>query len=119
MVENINYIWIGFTGMALSFLYRVPQTVKIIKTKNYKDISKKTIHIQNLSYVFYVVYAYLISDPVNIASSCVSALQNFFILYLMFRYSRIASVANPESEKGSSLETQSSSISIIIEKTDK
>ena len=78
---------IGFMGMAMSFCYRIPQIVKLHRTKGYKDISTWMIHLQNLSYVFYVIYAIMIGDVVNLVSSLVSTAQNLLLLIMIRAYS--------------------------------
>lgn len=87
-------IFIGFTGLVCSFLYRIPQIWKCYKTKSVKDISVWMIHIQNVSYVFYVIYGFMISDIVYIVSSFVSIIQNIIILLMCccFRKQAIESI---------------------------
>jgi uncharacterized protein with PQ loop repeat len=85
-----NPITLGFTGMACSFVYRIPQIVKLYRTKGYKDLSVSTIHLQNLGYFFYFTYAYLINDVVNIVASIVSVAQNGLLLVLIERGKRHA-----------------------------
>lgn len=87
---------VGFMGMALSFAYRIPQMIKLYRTKGYKDISTWMIHLQNLSYVFYVTYAIMINDVVNLTSSIVSLTQNFIVLFMIWLYaSRQETTSHP------------------------
>jgi MtN3 and saliva related transmembrane protein len=79
-------IYIGFTGLACSLLYRIPQMYKLYKTKSSKDISPLMINIQNVSYILYIIYGYMISDIVYIVSSAVSIFQNILILILYCTY---------------------------------
>lgn len=88
-----NPITLGFTGMVCSFVYRIPQIVKLYQTKGYKDLSVSTIHLQNLGYFFYFTYAYLIHDVVNIVASIVSVLQNGLLLVLIERGKSYTSVS--------------------------
>lgn len=80
-------LYIGFAGLVCSLFYRIPQIYKIFVTKSAGDISTWMIHIQNCSYVLYIVYGYFISDIVYIISSIVSIIQNIIILGAYFKYS--------------------------------
>lgn len=77
---------IGFAGLACSLVYRIPQLYKIYTTKQASDISPWMIHIQNMSYAFYIWYGILIGDIVYIVSSCVSVLQNTMILIAYYYF---------------------------------
>lgn len=77
-------IYIGFAGLVCSLIYRIPQIYKIFKTKSAKDISLWTVHVQNVSYIFYIVYGFMIKDIVYIVSSFVSVFQNIIIMILYF-----------------------------------
>jgi len=76
---------LGFSGLACSIVYRVPQIVKLYRTRGYKDLSMSTIHAQNLGYFFYLTYAYFIHDVVNIVASIISVNQNILLLVLIER----------------------------------
>ena len=89
MIIDIPEAWvlvIGFSGLACSMLYRIPQIYRIWKTKRADDISVWTIHIQNTSYIIYVIYGLLIYDMVYIISSIVSIIQNVIILGLRWYF---------------------------------
>jgi MtN3 and saliva related transmembrane protein len=79
---------IGYSALVLSFLYRIPQLLKLWHTKSGKDISQRMIHIQNLSYVLYIVYGALIEDVVYILSSILSLVQNIIILFMARHFIR-------------------------------
>lgn len=79
-------IYLGFAGLACSLIYRIPQIYKLYKTESVNDISLWMIHVQNVSYCFYIAYGFLIADLVYIISSFVSVLQNFIILILYCRF---------------------------------
>lgn len=81
-------IYIGFAGLACSFIYRIPQMYKIIKTKSSKDISPWMLHIQSISYIFYIIYASQIWDIVNIISGSISIAQNFMVFFLYLYFSK-------------------------------
>src|SRR3990167_418716 len=77
---------IGWSAFTFSLIYRVPQIYKIYKTKSVEDISVWFIHIQNFSYICYVLYGIGRLDTIYIVSSAVSFLQNIFISFLRYYY---------------------------------
>jgi uncharacterized protein with PQ loop repeat len=92
---------IGFSGLALSLVYRLPQLWKMYSTMSVKDISLWMVYIQNLSYIFYIIYGVMISDIVYIVSSIVSLVQNFMIITLYIWYANNnANNKNPPSTTG-------------------
>lgn len=93
-MPSVFILLIGFSAMACSFLYRIPQMYKIFKTRDVKSLSSSTIHIQNASYVLYILYAIEINDIVNIVSSAISMLQNFIILIMINKYSKTSEIVN-------------------------
>lgn len=82
-----SQIYIGFSGLACSLIYRIPQMYKIYQTKSSKDISPWMLHIQTLSYILYIIYGIMIDDIVYIVSSSLSIFQNLiiFVFYLYFK----------------------------------
>lgn len=92
---------VGFTALTLGLMYRVPQVVKIYRTKKGDDISVRTLHIQNLSYVLYVVYGVLEKDIIYISSSIVGILQNLLILALKKYYASLNVAVETQKENNS------------------
>jgi MtN3 and saliva related transmembrane protein len=85
MVNHVLFIGLG--GLLCSFIYRIPQIHKLYTTRSAKDISTWMVHVQNISYVLYIAYGFLISDIVYIVSSIISILQNLVILYMYYKFS--------------------------------
>jgi len=79
---------IGIAGMVVGLLYRVPQIYRTYKRKSAIDISVWMIFIQNLSYVFYIIYGVLVWDWIVISSSIISVLQNFIIIWMRFKFAK-------------------------------
>jgi uncharacterized protein with PQ loop repeat len=82
----IDPLYFGFGGLIFSLLYRIPQIYKMVKTKSVQDISTYVYHVQNISYIFYIIYGFMISDIVYIVSSFVSVGQNIIVLSLYYYY---------------------------------
>lgn len=78
-MKDILELAIGFTALTFGLFYRVPQIYKLYFLKNGTEISEKMLHIQNISYVLYVVYGVLRNDIVYISSSVIGVLQNLII----------------------------------------
>lgn len=76
----LSVMLLGFAATVLSLIYRVPQIWKLYQSRSGKDLSLWMIHMQNLSYVGYIAYGYLVGDLVYLVSSILSLLQNFVIL---------------------------------------
>lgn len=84
---------IGFAGLVCSLFYRIPQIWKMYRTESAKDISLWMIHIQNVSYVFYTIYGFMIDDIVYIVSSFLSVIQNIIIIAMYLYFTRRAEPA--------------------------
>lgn len=97
---NSYYLIIGFSGLVCSLFYRIPQIYKLYRTKSAKDISTTMVHIQNVSYVFYIVYGWMIGDIVYIVSSILSVVQNIVILgmYRIYTSTQVEQVEQPQIE---------------------
>jgi MtN3 and saliva related transmembrane protein len=85
---SIERYIIGYSALACSFLYRIPQIIKIYRSKKGEDISAGMIHVQNASYVLYIVYGYIITDLIYIISSITSIAQNLVILYFKYKFEK-------------------------------
>ena len=53
---------LGWIATGLSSLYRIPQIIKLIKTKKSDAISKKAYFIQTSSYILYIAHGIIIKD---------------------------------------------------------
>lgn len=84
----------GITALILSLLYRIPQIYRIYKSKSAIDISIWMVTIQNISYIFYIIYGVLVWDWIYISTSIISVLQNITILILRCYYIRANKVDN-------------------------
>lgn len=87
-MNEIALLTIGWLGLAMSLVYRIPQIIKIVRTKSAQDISVWLIHIQNVSYILYIIYGVGRDDMIYIVSSALSLVQNLFIWYLRYLYKK-------------------------------
>ena len=51
-----NWNLIGYLGVFFAAIYRIPQIIKIYKTKKGEDVSKKSFILHNAAYVSFVIY---------------------------------------------------------------
>ena len=49
---------IGYLGIFFAVIYRIPQIIKLYKTKKGGDISKSSFILQNLAYVAFTIYLF-------------------------------------------------------------
>ena len=79
---------IGYVGMFFAVTYRIPQIMKLCKTKKGGDISKTSFVLQNLAYTSLLTY--LLSkeekDYILISYEIVGLCQNSLIILLKRRY---------------------------------
>ena len=79
---------IGYVGMFFAVTYRIPQIMKLCKTKKDGDISKTSFVLQNLAYTSLLTY--LLSkeekDYILISYEIVGLCQNILILFLKRMY---------------------------------
>ena len=52
----INWNYIGYLGVFFAVIYRIPQIIKIYKTKKGEDVSKKSFILHNAAYVSFIIY---------------------------------------------------------------
>jgi uncharacterized protein with PQ loop repeat len=87
----MNYILInviGYTGLFLSLIYRIPQIYKLYITKSGNDLSTVTFIICNLSYILYIIYGYLVYDFVIIIGTILSLIINSIVWIMVSYYNK-------------------------------
>ena len=47
---------IGYLGIFFASIYRIPQMIKIYRTKKGEDVSKKMFLLHNCAYISFIVY---------------------------------------------------------------
>ena len=61
----MNWEIVGYLGIFFAVVYRIPQIVKLYKTKEGGAISKTSFVIQNLAYVSFIVYLFSKDEKVT------------------------------------------------------
>ena len=88
----MNWEIVGYLGIFFAVVYRIPQIVKLYKTKEGGAISKTSFVIQNLAYVSFIVYLFSKDekDYILISYEFMGIFQNCLILGLKMRYKRLS-----------------------------
>lgn len=86
------YTATGYGALACSLCYRIPQLVKLVRTRRGTDISLWMLNVQNASYVLYTIYGVGINDTIYIVSSLLGLVQNLAIAGLVKRYANVLPV---------------------------
>ena len=85
-------IWtiFSYVGLAFAVAYRIPQIVKVYRTKRAEDLSSFSYLVHNGAYVSFITYLVgsgkLSHEPVLCAYYIMGMIQNIFILVLKYRY---------------------------------
>ena len=77
----------GYLGISFAMIYRIPQIIKLYKTKKGEDISNKTFILHNCAYLFLLLYVCR-KDPVDylIVSYCIIGVIQNLIIVIMKKY---------------------------------
>lgn len=76
---------IGYCGILFAAIYRIPQIVKIYRTKRGGDVSKKSFILHNgayISFIVYLVYGKENPDYILLIYYCIGIFQNLIILIM-------------------------------------
>lgn len=85
----LNWDIIGYLGVLFAASYRLPQIVKIYRTKKGGDVSKKSFIMQNcatICFILYVIYGKEKIDYILLVYYIVGLLQNTIILVMKKYY---------------------------------
>ena len=57
--------WLGYLGVFFAMIYRLPQILKLYRTKKGEDISKKSFLLHNGAYVSLILYLTLSKNKID------------------------------------------------------
>jgi len=80
---------IGYGGIVFAGIYRLPQIVKIYKTKKGGDVSKKSFILQNcaiICFIIYLIYGKETGDAILLTYYSIGLFQNMVILFMKKYY---------------------------------
>ena len=75
----------GWVATGLSLFYKIPQIIKIVKTKDVHSLSFLSLFCQCLSYSFYIVHGIVINDMPIIIMGSISSIQSLILMYYYYR----------------------------------
>ena len=83
----VDYNIFGYIGIIFAMIYRIPQIIKIYKTKKGEDISTKTFILHNCAYLFFFLYIFY-KKPVDylIFSYYIIGVTQNLIIVIMKKY---------------------------------
>ena len=81
--------WLGDLGVFFAAVYRIPQIIKLYKTKKGSDVSKKSFILHNGAYVSLILYLFLSKNKMDfilIGYYCIGLIQNGLIIAMKYYY---------------------------------
>ena len=79
----------GWLGFALLQVFYVPQTVKMLRTRNVEGLSLTAWGILFVGLVSYVIYSFWIRDIVFIAGNIAGVIQTLLQIGLILKYRKL------------------------------
>jgi len=76
----------GWIGGILSNLYNFPQIYHTYKIKSSKDLSIISLLFRFLSYVLFIIHAFIIDDPPLFWNTIISLIQLLIIIFQFYYY---------------------------------
>ena len=86
-VININRDILGYVAVFIGSIAPISQLYQVIKTKKVRDLSPLFYILRVISEILYVLYGFLITDYVMVASAAIPGLLEFiiFIYWCIYR----------------------------------
>ena len=84
-----NNVTFEIFGSVFATIYRIPQIIKLYRTKKGADVSKKSFILHNGAYVSLILYLSLSKNKMDfilIGYYCVGLIQNGFIIAMKYYY---------------------------------
>jgi len=84
--------WLGYVGLFFATIYRLPQILKIYRTKKGEDVSKKSFILHNcayISFIFYLLYGKKDRDYILLIYYFIGITQNIMIVGLKKYYKNL------------------------------
>ena len=76
----------GWIASGITVIYKLPQIIKLYKTKKSDDLSITSFIIQFIGYIFYILHGISINDlPVIFMGSCAS-FENLILIIMYYIY---------------------------------
>lgn len=85
----MNLEWLGYMGVFFAAIYRIPQVVKLYRTKTGSDVSKKSFILHNGAYISLILYISLsktVIDYILLGYYITGFVQNILIILMKHYY---------------------------------
>ena len=76
----------GWVASSITVVYKIPQIIKLYKTKKSSDLSILSLIIQSIGYIFYILHGFNINDLPIISMGVGALIQNIIIIILYYLY---------------------------------
>ena len=87
----------GWIASSITIIYKIPQIVKLYKTKKSDDLSIASFIIQFIGYIFYTLHGISINDLPTIYMGAGAFIENLIIIIMYYCY-KTNIVENTENE---------------------
>lgn len=87
----------GWIASGITVIYKLPQIIKLYKTKKSDDLSISSFIIQFIGYIFYILHGISIADYPVIFMGSGASLENLIIIIMYYCY-KTNIVENTENE---------------------
>ena len=85
----MTFEWLGYLGVFFAAVYRIPQIIKLYRSKKGADVSKKSFILHNGAYISLILYLSLSKNKMDfilIGYYCVGLIQNVLIIAMKQYY---------------------------------
>jgi uncharacterized protein with PQ loop repeat len=76
----------GWIASSITVIYKIPQIVKIYRTKKSADLSILSLFIQLIGYIFYILHGYTIKDFPIIFMGIGALIENIVVMIMYYCY---------------------------------
>ena len=85
----MTFEWLGYLGVFFAAVYRIPQIIKLYRSKKGADVSKKSFILHNGAYISLILYLSLSKNKMDfilIGYYCIGLIQNMIIIAMKQYY---------------------------------
>ena len=85
----MKFEWLGYLGVFFAAVYRIPQIIKLYRSKKGADVSKKSFILHNGAYISLILYLSLSKNKMDfilIGYYCIGLIQNVLIIAMKQYY---------------------------------
>jgi MtN3 and saliva related transmembrane protein len=76
----------GWIASGITVIYKIPQIVKLYKTKKSTDLSILSLFVQFIGYIFYILHGYTVQDLPIIFMGSGALVENLIVMIMYYCY---------------------------------